>query len=415
MAKLTGLNDTLSIETLRTWQLHQVRETIEYARDHSKLYSQRLQGVDTGRVWSLEDMQAIPFTWPEDLTRDPTSLVCIPAKEIARIVTLSTSGTQGAPKRVFFTEHDMEKTMDFFACGMSTMLDSGQSAVIFLSGDTQHSAGDLLGKALARIGVSARIHGHIKDIPKAIDAAKAADCLVGVPAEIMYMCRTDGSLRPNSVLLSADYVPRSVIEGVEGIWKCRVFTHYGMTEMGFGIGVQCEARSGYHLRDADLLVEIVDPRTGLQVPPGQSGEVVITTLDRKSMPFIRYRTGDIAHMLSGPCVCGGTLPQLGKVMGRQVNTIFLENEERLSIHHLDEIMFSIPEIRNYEARLIRTSGSRVLSLTVDVKGNLEHEGLIEYLRKVCPCRAEIRIEFDRVSPYTGSGKRSISLESAKTR
>lgn len=62
-----------------------------------------------------------------------------------------------------------------------------------------------------------------------------------------------------------------------------------MTEMGWGGGVECEARGGYHLREADLFVEIVDPETGRPLPEGERGEIVVTTLTRAGTPLIRYR------------------------------------------------------------------------------------------------------------------------------
>lgn len=413
VAKCTGLNDRLSVDTLLKWQLDKTRKIIEYTRTHSRFYAEKLQGIDTKKIKTLSDMQEIDFTWPEDILRDSKAFVCVPQSQIARIVTLYTSGSQGAPKRIYFTEQDMEKTVDFFTHGMSTMVHKGQTVVVFMSGETQNSIGDLLKKALKRIGVSTQIYGRIDDVYKAIKAAKTADCLIGVPAEIIYMCRTDESLRPQSVLLSTDYVPDSVIRSIEDTWKCQVFTHYGMTETGFGLGVQCEAGLGYHLRDADLLVEIVDPKTGLQVPPGKCGEIVITTFSREAMPLIRYRTGDIAHLIVNPCPCGGILPQLGKVMGRVSNIISLENSQQLSIYYLDEIMFAFPEVRNFEASLIKTARTNILNITVDAKESLQHEDLLRYLKNALSHDIEIQIKFDKIGPYVGQQKRSISLEKRK--
>jgi phenylacetate-coenzyme A ligase PaaK-like adenylate-forming protein len=226
----------------------------------------------------------------------------------------------------------------------------------------------------------------------------------------MYMARTEGDLRPKSVLLSADYVPESIIKGIEDRWKCRVYTHYGMTETGFGGGVQCSAGLGYHLRDADLLFEIVDPQSGRQAAPGQYGEVVITTLSREAMPLIRYRTGDMARMLEGACRCGGILPRLDKVMGRYANTIPIEGAKPLSIHKLDELMFAVPEIRNYSAKLIISSRANVLSLTVDTVQDLDADRLSEYIKAYFGSGMDIRISRSTVSPFTGAAKRQISIE-----
>jgi len=400
-AERTGLKEKLSLQTLMAWQLDRVREAVEYARNNCDYYCKKLKEIDISGIKTLRDMQDIPFTYPEDINEDPKAFVCVPTQEITRITSLSTSGSQGSPKRIYFSENDLERTIDFFACGMSTMVHSGQSVLIMMSSRTENSIADLLEKALKRIGVSSDIHGNVKDAAAALEAAKGYDCLVGVPAEIMYLCRTDDRLRPESVLLSADYVPESVIRYLEETWHCKVFTHYGMTETGFGGGVQCEAGEGYHLRDADLLIEIVDSITGKQLNAGKLGEVVLTTLRNEAMPLIRYRTGDIARILTKPCPCGGILPRLDKVRGRSANIIRLENGKSINIHDLDEIMFAIPGLRNYSARLV---GRNSLLLTADTKSQLD----AELLREKLPC--DIKVEYGTVVPFTGAGKRNICLE-----
>ncbi|HWQ30410.1 MAG TPA: phenylacetate--CoA ligase family protein, partial [Negativicutes bacterium] len=362
VAERTGLKENLSSQTLRAWQLDKVRNTIDYARNNSSFYCKRLKEIDTSNIISVLDMEEIPFTYPEDIIIDSKAFVCVPPREISRITSLSTSGSQGSSKRIYFTENDLTRTLDFFSCGMSTMVHSGQSTLIMMSNRSENSIADLLQRALEQISVSSDIHGNVKDVTAALEAAKGYNCLVGVPAEIIYLCRTDDSLRPESVLLSADYVPESVIKYIEGTWHCKVFTHYGMTETGFGGGVQCDAGAGYHLRDADLLIEIVDIKTGKQLKAGEYGEVVLTTLQNEAMPLIRYRTGDIARILIGTCSCGGILPRLDRVRGRSTNTIRLENGESISIHDLDEIMFAVPGLMNYSAKLV---GRNSLLLTVD--------------------------------------------------
>ncbi|MCG6905537.1 MAG: hypothetical protein LJE63_02845 [Desulfobacteraceae bacterium] len=81
-------------------------------------------------------------------------------------------------------------------------------------------------------------------------------------------------------------MPEAIVGVIEETWGCQVFQHYGMNEMGFGWGVACEARDGYHLREADLFVEVVDPETGREVPEGVSGEVVFTILAVSAMPLV---------------------------------------------------------------------------------------------------------------------------------
>ena len=96
-----------------------------------------------------------------------------------------------------------------------------------------------------------------------------------------------------------------------------------MTEMGLGGGVQCSARQGYHLREADLYFEIVDPHSGEPLPEGELGEVVFTTLTREGMPLIRYRTGDLSRFLPGQCPCGTLLRSMESIRQRVAGNLEL--------------------------------------------------------------------------------------------
>jgi phenylacetate-CoA ligase len=148
-------------------------------------------------------------------------------------------------------------------------------------------------------------------------------------------------------------VPSALVDELKRTWGCAVFGHYGTTEMGLGGGVECEAFSGYHLREADLLFEIVDPASGRALPKGQTGEIVFTTLTRGAMPLVRYRTGDLSRFVPEPCPCGTVLPRLAKVRGKIDDMVALGNGAWLGIADLDEVLFSMPEIVNYAASLTR--------------------------------------------------------------
>jgi phenylacetate-coenzyme A ligase PaaK-like adenylate-forming protein len=91
-----------------------------------------------------------------------------------------------------------------------------------------------------------------------------------------------------------------------------------MTEMGLGCAVSCEYQNGYHVREADLYLEIIDPDTGRPVPDGQWGEIVFTSLTRVGMPFIRYRTGDISRWKTESCRCGSKLKLLDYIQDRKL-------------------------------------------------------------------------------------------------
>jgi phenylacetate-coenzyme A ligase PaaK-like adenylate-forming protein len=142
-----------------------------------------------------------------------------------------------------------------------------------------------------------------------------------------------------------------------------------MTEMGLGGGVECQARRGYHLREADLYLEVVDPTDGRTVPEGEYGEVVFTTLTRRGMPLIRYRTGDISRFIPGDCPCGTVLRTLETVRSRVGNKVDLGDGHCLTMADLDEALFTIDGVWNFTASLGRED--RIDHLLVEVWGTGE--------------------------------------------
>ena len=82
-----------------------------------------------------------------------------------------------------------------------------------------------------------------------------------------------------------------------------------MAETGYGVAVECARHEGMHIREADLLMEVVDGE-GKGLDDGEWGEIVVTTLTRRALPLIRYRTGDEGRILPGPCPCGSVLRRL---------------------------------------------------------------------------------------------------------
>lgn len=368
----TGLGSALTAENLRAWQQERVREAEIYAAEHAAFYRDRKEAL-----LSPEPGQHF-FITAEDIRRRPEDFLCVSPKEIARIITIPTSGSTGRPKRIFFTEEDLMVTADFFTPGMAYMTEPGQLVTVFMEGEQVYSIGGLLRIALERREISTRVHGFVHDLKEAEQAAQGADCLVGVPGQMALLAEAAPKLRPKTVLLSGDYVPQSVVRRLESIWECEVFQHWGMTETGYGGGVECGAHCGYHLRDADLMIEIIHPETGESVPNGTWGEVVFSAFARKGMPLLHYRTGDIGRFCPDACGCGGVLPRLDKVMGRIENTIFLHNGDAISIHQLDEVLFALDGVHDYAVKL-KQNPEATLSLTIE--GDADPDMITEFIHK----------------------------------
>ncbi|MEI6824601.1 MAG: DVU_1553 family AMP-dependent CoA ligase [Desulfuromonadales bacterium] len=362
----------LTRDLLEIYQVEKVQKVVSYVRQKSPFYRDLLSGWSENGIKNMKDIASLPFTTAADVREQEMRMLCTSQDEIERVVTLQTSGTTGAAKRLFFTADDLELTVDFFRHGMMTMVEAGNTVIVFLPGELPGSVGDLLSRALGTVGVKAVIHGPVRELAAARSEILRHDapCLVGIPTQILALARGENAdTIPHgwvkSVLLSTDYVPTAIREELERLWGCRVFAHYGMTETGLGGGVECEAQDGYHLREADLYTEIIDPDDGRLLPDGETGEVVFTTLTRNGMPLVRYRTGDLARIITDPCPCGTVLKRLGRVTGRIEAKLRIQGAT-LCMADLDEILFPVAGLLNFSAEVTELAGADYLNLCLQV-------------------------------------------------
>ncbi len=286
------------------------------------------------------------FTTAEDLAGHAHDYVRVDAGSIQRVVTLSTSGSTGAGKRLYFTSGDLRRTVEFFRDGMRWLCSPGDRVAILLGSPSPDGLGRLLEEGLRELGAEPSLLCLPRDYGETARALMELqpDSLVGLPVQVRRLALMTPELRPKTVLLSGDYVSLAATETITRLWHTKVFSHYGLTESGLGFAVQCPLLLGQHIRSDELQVEIVDPDTGERLPEGQWGEIVFTTLRREAMPLRRYRTGDISRLLPGECPCGTPGPRLDRVIGR-----ILELRKPVSIYALDEILLREDALLDYEA------------------------------------------------------------------
>lgn len=357
-------------EIVKKFQLFKLRRMLEYARRESVFYQEMFgdQGIVPSDVKVPSDLSRLPFTRPDHLAQVPYRLVSVSLTRISRIFTLATSGTSGPPKKVFFTSGDLETITDCMAAIMNTALScSGLAArgsviQIFLADGTAMSQRNLVARGAEKMGALA-VPGDISAGTEAqIQSVQAARpvMLLG-SASRLYRLTQETRQRYNLprmgvriLFVTSEYLSPSMRKNMEEFWQAEVYHHYGMTEAGLAVAIECQEHNGFHLNEADFLFEVVEPVTGRVLEEGQEGELVLTTLSREGMPLIRYRTGDIARLIPGRCRCGAFTTKIGTIAKRVSLIVGLgEGREEIYPALFDDVLYTFPEVIDYRIFLTR--------------------------------------------------------------
>jgi len=250
-----------------------------------------------------------------------------------------------------FTTEDLAATLDFFFHGMQSLIDVDDRVLVLLPFEQPDSVGDLLLRALTDRRIEAM--GMWPPRPETAEdiVTNRLTCVVGLPQHLLALADTIGFGQLRSMLLCSDYAAPALRARKKKACGCSTFLHYGTTESGLGGGVECGMHNGCHIRESELLIEIIDPVTGKNCSYGQLGEVVITTLGRVAMPLFRYRTGDLARLNHSPCSCGGITARLSYVRGR-LTACKLRGGDLYS-QDLDDVLFHIQGLFDYRATIDR--------------------------------------------------------------
>lgn len=361
---------------VKSFQLFKLMKMLSYVYQNSSFYKELLDnnGIKPDDVQSLADLTKIPFTDPSDLAGNPYRFVCVSLGDVARVTTFTTSGTTGPQKRVFCTEADIERMTEFMGVGMRTVANSDDVVQIILPFGSENNQGDLLATGVEKMGaypVKAGISLSAEEQLDLINRHKSTILFAPTPRMYRMTQELRGShdldkLRIKTLFVTSGYLSEPMRNQLQNIWNCDVHTHYGLTEMGLGVAVECHAHNGYHFNEVDLLLEVVDPETGETINDGE-GELVFTTLSREGTPLIRYRTHDISRLITEPCACGAaSLLKFGKVTKRLESVVKLRDGDEIYPSLFDELLYEIPQVVDYQVDLNEVDGKDSMAFKVAV-------------------------------------------------
>jgi phenylacetate-CoA ligase len=326
--------ETASRDTLRKIQTDKLRSLVKHAWDSSPFYRRKFEeaNVCPDQIQSLEDIAKLPFVDKEDLRKNQEvyppwgDALTLPLEDCQRIHL--TSGTTGKPLRILDTAEDWAKFCHIYARNLYAYgirkTDMAMPAFSF---------GPWIGfwagyYACQEIGCLLFASGGMKTEQR-IDALLTYPITVlgCTPSYALHMADVAGKQNIHFARQAKIRIawhtgePGAVIPGVkekiEEAYGCKCFDFLGSTEIG-PWGFNCEFQSGItHVNEDWAYPEVLDLETDQPVGPGGTGELVLSNLERKANPFLRYRSKDIVRVADRKCPCGRTLFALeGSVLSR---------------------------------------------------------------------------------------------------
>ena len=337
-------------EELEQLQLERLQSTLNRVYAHVPFYPKKFDalGITPEEIGSLSDLSRLPFTTKEDVRGNyPYGLFAVPLREVVRIH--ASSGSTETSSVVGYTRNDITMWSKLVArvlvAGGVTKDDVVQVSFrygLFTGGFGLHYGAERLGASVipASSGNTARQIQIMKDFK--------TTALVSTPSYAMLVADT---IREMGISVSALSLKYGLFGGEPWSEKMRqeiqdalgivATDNYGLTEViGPGVSGECFERNGLHINEDHFLVEVIDPKTLQPVPPGQTGELVITTLTKEAFPMVRYRTRDLTSLLPGDCPCGRTGRRMSRLAGRTDEMLIIRGM-KVSPAKIEALLFEI--------------------------------------------------------------------------
>lgn len=427
--------ETMPRKDIEALQLERLKQTVKYCYDNVPFYHKRLEeaGVGDGsKIKELSDIEYIPFTTKDDFRDNyPFGIKAVPMKDVVRIH--ASSGTTGKPTVGVYTKEDIDIWSDCVA-RVAAAGGASENDIIQISFGYGLFTGALgLHYGLEKIGatvIPASSGNTEKQLMMMRDFGVTG--LVATPSYALYLSEavkesghplSEYSLRLG--ILGSEPCTPEMREMIEKNLNIYVSDNYGMTELGGpGVSGDCSERCGMHFAEDHFLPEIINKETGERLGENEAGELVVTTLTRKGMPVLRYRTKDITKITYEKCRCGRTHARMSKTMGRTDDMMIIKGVNVFPTQ-IESALISIENIGPHYQLIIRRENFKdTLEIKVELNDTavLESFGALESLQHRIQDKLKsvlgLQTKVTLVQPKTlerfqGKAKRILDLRNEK--
>ncbi|WP_242516059.1 phenylacetate--CoA ligase family protein [Sorangium cellulosum] len=412
--------DGLSPDTLARYRAESLRTIVQRAYRRSSFYRAKMDEADVtpGDIQQPSDVAKLPFLTKDELRGQPFRLLACDRRDIA-LIQVSTGTTGGEEIYMAYTWNDYllydlaPRYSRLFPVGpgdiclnalpyeMSTaglafhktFMDGYQATVVPAGKGGAYSTPRKTVKTMRDLRPSIVVTSPSWAIVLAEEAARSSFDLTG--------------LRLRKMWLTGEGCSPTLRRRIEGMWGTTANFFYGSLECGV-LGIECDHHDGYHVPEAHVMMEIVDPETGRPLEPGETGEIVVTALLRYDSPLLRFRTGDLGCMIPAPCPCGVTMPRF-HMKGRAFDQIRLRGKA-LSPVHLEEILLRMPEVGDWFQFVLPASDEGRITVRCELARGVERSAaLAEALATRMRAATTLPFDFELVDALPRAGVKVARL------
>lgn len=373
-------------EELSALQGERLRKQVERAYERVPFYHQTLaeRGVHPRDIQALEDIERLSFTTKEDFrTTYPYGLFAVPLSEVVRLH--ASSGTTGKPVVGGYTRADLamwgEVMARTFAAGGVTADDVFQNCYgygLFTGGLGAHIGAEVIGATVIPIsgGLTRRQLLLMEDLGATVLAGTPSYTLVVAETALEEGIDLRARMKVSAGFFGAEPWTEGMRREIEERFGLEAFDIYGLTEViGPGVAAECQQHNGLHINEDHFYPEIIDPETGMRLPDGEVGELVLTCLTRGALPLLRYRTRDRVALVHEPCACGRTSVRMLRVKGRTDDMLIVRGVNVFPTQ-IEQILLARPGLTSNYQILVDRQRDQLdeIEVRVEAESGLHRQG-----------------------------------------
>lgn len=357
-------------------QIKQVNNQIRRLIDADNFYGRKLREAGITGIENADDFENLPFSQKQDL-RDayPLGLMTTPEEEIVRIH--SSSGTTGTPVIIPYTAKDVDdwgimfkRCYEFAGITNKDRIQITPGYGLWTAGIGFQYGAEKLGAMVIPMGPgnTEKQLQMMTDLKSTVICATSSYALL-LTEEIEKRGIKDQVCLRKGVIGSERWGDKMRARIHDGL-GIELYDIYGLTEIyGPGIGINSTEDSGMFIWDDYIYLEIIDPVTGKNVPDGQLGEIVITTLVKEGAPLIRYRTHDISRIIPGK-YGDINFPRIDVITGRSDDMMKIKGVNVFP-KQIEEVLATFPELSSeYQIRISHLEGRDTMRIYVETDGTV---------------------------------------------